>query len=66
MDWFQIPLKDGEKQYLIGLPSFPNKTDFNCPTILVSAVDEADAIRIVRNLKGNVLIGKIKSFDKTA
>lgn len=49
-----------KKLYLIGLPVFPNKTDFNCPTILVSATSESDAVAIVRHLKGNVLIGKIK------
>ena len=49
-----------KKQYLIGLPSFPNKTDFYCPTILVSATSENDAIAIVRHLKGNVIIGKIQ------
>lgn len=49
-----------KKKYLVALPSFPEDKSFNCPTVLVSATSESDAIDLVRKLKGNVLIGSIK------
>lgn len=46
--------------YLIALPSFPNEKGFCHPTILVSAIDEKDAVSIARHLKPGKNIGDIK------
>lgn len=48
------------KKYLIALPSFKGSKGFNHPTILVSAKDEQEAIKIVRHLKPHDNIGTIK------
>ena len=51
-------------KYLIALPSFPNAKGFCHPTILVSAVNENDAIKKVFRIKGDrVNIGDIKVVD---
>ena len=50
-----------KQKYLVALPSFAGFKGFNCPTILVSAKNEADAMKLVRHLRGNnVRIGDIK------
>ena len=49
-----------KEKYLVALPFFDGFKGFNCPTILVSAKNKADAVALVRHLRGNVLIGDIK------
>ena len=50
-----------KQKYLIALPTFHGFKGFNCPTILVSAKNEEDAVTLVRHLRGNnVRIGDIK------
>jgi hypothetical protein len=52
------------KKYLIALPCFPNSKGYCHPTILVKAKNEAEAIALVRHLKGNsVDIGEIKEVS---
>ena len=46
--------------YLVALPIFRGTKGWNCPTILVSAMDEADAINIVIHLRPHLNIGDIK------
>jgi len=52
--------KEGKKKYLVALPVFRGSKGFNHKTILVSAKDENDATALVRHLKPNDNIGKIK------
>ena len=52
-----------KNKYLIALPSSPGTKGFCCPTILVSAIDENDAIALVRLLKPRSNIGTIKKVD---
>jgi hypothetical protein len=52
-----------KRKYLIALPSFPRDKGFCHPTILVSAVDEADAIDLARYLKPRANIGSIKEVN---
>ena len=55
---------DDKKKYLIALPTFPNDKGFCHKTVLVSAKDEFDAIRLAVHLKGShVNIGEIKQVD---
>jgi hypothetical protein len=52
------------KKFLVALPNFRGTKGFCCPTILVSAKDEQDAISLVYSLKGNrVIIGDIKEVN---
>jgi len=48
------------KKYLIALRK---GCGWNCPTILVSAVDENDAISLALHLKPNSQIGQIKEVN---
>lgn len=50
-------------KYLVALPSFPNSTGFNHPTILVKAKSIEEAKKIVRHLKTNSNIGDIKKVN---
>lgn len=50
-------------KYLIALPSFDGLKGFNCPTILVSAKNERDAIALVRHLRPGTRIGDIKQVN---
>jgi putative AlgH/UPF0301 family transcriptional regulator len=53
-----------KRKFLIALPSFPCKKNFNHKTILVSAKDEADAIDLVFHLRPDTRhIGKIKEVN---
>lgn len=52
-----------KNKYLIALPIFPRAKGFNHRTILVSAINESEAIKIVRYLKPNDNIGDIKKVD---
>lgn len=52
-----------KNKYLIALPTFPNAKGFNHQTILVSAIDENDAISIARHLRPNKNIGEVKKID---
>jgi hypothetical protein len=52
-----------KNKYLIALPSFKNSKGFNHPTILVSAINENDAIEIVKHLKPHCNIGEIKKVN---
>jgi hypothetical protein len=50
-------------KYLVTLPSFPNDKSLNNQTILVSAINEDDAKRIVNHLKPGRIIGIVKKVD---
>jgi hypothetical protein len=52
-----------KKKYLVALPFFLGDKGFCHRTILVSAIDENDAISIVRYLKPHDNIGEIKQVD---
>lgn len=52
-----------KKKFLIALPSFKSDRGFCHPTILVSAKDINDAIKLVRHLKPKCNIGDIKEVD---
>ena len=53
-----------KNKYLIALPCFSCKKNFNHQTILVSAKDEADAINLVFHLRPQTrYIGKIKQVN---
>jgi hypothetical protein len=52
-----------KNKYLIALPAFPNDKGFNHQTILVSALNEEDAIKLARHLKPNKNIGDIKKVN---
>lgn len=53
-----------KKKFLIALPSFPCKKNFNHPTILLSAKDEIDAINLLFHLRPRTLhVGKIKEVN---
>jgi hypothetical protein len=49
-----------KKRYLVALPIFPGAKGFCHRTILVSAKDLNDCIRLVRHLRPNDNIGDIK------
>ncbi len=49
-----------KKKYLIALPAFPKEKGFCHQTVLVSAVDEQDAISLAIHLKGRRNIGDVK------
>ena len=49
-----------KKKYLIALPAFPKAKGFCHQTILVSAVDERDALSLAIHLKPKHNIGDIK------
>lgn len=51
------------KKFLIALPSFPHAKGFCHRTILVSAIDETDAISLARFLKPNDNIGDVKEVN---
>ena len=50
-------------KYLIALPSFRGQKGFNCPTILVAAKDEKDAIALARHLRPHANIGDVKQVN---
>jgi len=53
-----------KRKFLIALPAFPCKKNFNHQTILVSAKNEADAINLVFHLRPFTrYIGKIKQVN---
>lgn len=52
-----------KKKFLVALPCFPRSKGFNHRTILVSGIDENDAIQLVRHLKPNDNIGDIKEVN---
>jgi len=53
-----------KRKFLIALPPFPCKKNFNHQTILVSAKNEADAINLVFHLRPCTrYIGKIKQVN---
>ena len=56
-------MKKDKSNYLVALPSFKNDRGFNHRTVLVSAVDEDEAIAIARHLKPHENIGAIKKVD---
>jgi len=49
-----------KNKYLIALPVFPNAKGFNHRTILVSAVDKNDAVKLARHLRPGENIGDVK------
>ena len=51
------------QKYLIALPSLRGQKGFNCPTILVAAKDERDAVALVRHLRPHANIGDIKQVN---
>lgn len=51
------------KKFLIALPCFPKSKGFNHRTILVSAIDENDAINLAMHLRPSDNIGSIKEVD---
>ena len=51
------------KKYLIALPSFKGAKGFCHPTILVSGVNESEAIILAKHLKPNCNIGDIKEVN---
>ena len=54
---------NNKKKYLIALPIFPNLKGFCHPTILVSAINEADAIVFARHVHPYSNIGEIKKVN---
>lgn len=52
-----------KKKYLIALPCFPRAKGFCHRTVLVSALDEKDAISLAKHLKPNDNIGDIKEVN---
>lgn len=52
-----------KKKYLIALPCFPKDKGFCHQTVLVSAVDEQDAISLAMHLKPKHNIGDVKEVD---
>lgn len=50
-------------KYLIALPCFKGSKGFCHQTILISAKNEIEAIKIVKHLKPNSIIGDIKVVD---
>ena len=52
-----------KKKYLVALPSFAGATGFNHPTILVSATNKIDCIKLVRYLRPTRNIGDIKEVN---
>ena len=53
-----------KKTYLIALPTFRGSKGFNHQTILVRAKGKADAMDLVRHLRGAVNIGDIKEVKQ--
>lgn len=55
------------KKFLVALPSTRGQKGFCCPTILVYAKDEQDAISLVYHIKGRnkrgIIIGDIKEVN---
>ena len=56
-------MENVKNKYLVALPAFPKAKGFNHQTILVSAIDENDAISLVKHLKPNSNIGDIKKVN---
>jgi hypothetical protein len=52
-----------KNKYLVALPSFKGSKGFNHKTILVSAINESDAIKLVSYLRPFDNIGDIKKVD---
>lgn len=52
-----------KKKFLIALPTFRGQKGFNCQTILVSGIDEFDAVNLAMHLKPNHNIGDVKEVD---
>ena len=51
------------KKYLIALPCFPKAKGFNHRTLLVSATDKHDAVRLAKHLRPHDNIGEIKEVS---
>lgn len=51
------------QKYLVALPCFRGAKGFNHPTILVSAKNQSEAVKIVRHLKPHDNIGEIKQVN---
>lgn len=51
------------KKFLVALPTFPGSKGFCHPTILVSAKDQQEAIKIVCNIRPGKNIGSIKEVN---
>lgn len=52
-----------KQTYLVALPTFKGSKGFNHQTILVSAKDMNDAVKLVRHLKPCYYIGDIKQVN---
>lgn len=52
-----------KKKFLIALPCFPKSKGFCHRTVLVTAIDEADAKDQARSLKPHYNIGDIKEVN---
>lgn len=52
-----------KKSYLVALPTFKGAKGWCHQTILVSALNENDAIKLVKHLKPHDNIGDIKIVD---
>lgn len=53
-----------KRKFLIALPCFPCKKNFNHETILLSTKDERDAIDLLFHLRPNTRhVGKIKEVN---
>jgi putative AlgH/UPF0301 family transcriptional regulator len=52
-----------KRKFLIALPSFPCKKNFNHPTILLEAKNEMDALDLLFHLRPHTRhVGKIKEM----
>jgi hypothetical protein len=69
IDWKNIVvvndkyLNTPKKKYLVALPCFPKSKGFCHRTILVSAIDEIDAVSVAMRLKPKEHIGDIKEVN---
>lgn len=52
-----------KKKYLVALPASPREKGFCHQTILVAALDQNDAISIVKKLRPKSNIGEIKQVN---
>lgn len=51
-------------KFLIALPEFKNQKGFCCPTILITAINKSEAIKIAYSIKPNIkYIGDIKEVN---
>jgi len=56
-------MKNTSKKYAVALPKKAGSKGFCHPTILVSAINEKEAIEKVYRIKGKVNIGDIKEVN---